>query len=333
MNALREHRVVGVGVGVELAELVDELADVVSGGGVIAVLLLELLQALEGVAVLGLVVGDLEVAEAGLGIDDTGAAIVGAAVIGSAIVAATAATLLSLTRLALPALTLTLSLTLTLLTWLLALPTLAAAGGLLLQHLAEAFEIGQALLGGPILLGVFGIVGAGAQSLLDLFQLVADLVEALGEIGFRHDGVFAETAPEVIGVALHVALHLRLLDAAQGFTHFSGGGAFGSLEVAGGGLHAGAKLLEVVDFSVLLGSQLGGFLAGEVLALRSEGATHLAFKILLFIGERVGLAGEIFDLILGLAGANAGERLGGLIETISRAAGVGLGLGRAGLLG
>src|ERR1017187_8963602 len=208
LNALREHRVVGVGVGVELAELLNELADVVSGGRVIAVLLLELLQALEGVAVLGLVVGDLEVAEAGLGIDDTGAAIVGAAVIGSAIVAATAATLLSLT-----------------------------------------------------LLAVFGIVGAGAQSLLDLFQLVADLVEALGEIGFRHDGVFAETAPEVIGVALHVALHLRLLDAAEGFAHFGGGGAFGGLQVAGGGLHPGAELLEVVDFRVLLGSQLAGFLA------------------------------------------------------------------------
>jgi hypothetical protein len=67
--------------------------------------------------------------------------------------------------------------------------------------------------------------------------------------------------------------------------------------------------------------------------LRAEGTTHLAFKILLFIGKRVGLAGEIFDLILGLTGANAGERLGGLIEAIGRAAGVGLGLWRAGLLG
>jgi hypothetical protein len=73
--------------------------------------------------------------------------------------------------------------------------------------------------------------------------------------------------------------------------------------------------------------------AGEILALRAEGTTHLAFKILLFIGKRVGLAGEIFDLILGLTGANAGERLGGLIEAISRAPGVGLGLWRAGLLG
>lgn len=87
------------------------------------------------------------------------------------------------------------------------------------------------------------------------------MVEALGEIGFRHDGVFAEAAPDVIGVALHVALHLRLLDAAEGFAHFDGGGAFGGLEVAGGGLHAGAELLEVVYLRVLLGSQLGGFLA------------------------------------------------------------------------
>lgn len=78
---------------------------------------------------------------------------------------------------------------------------------------------------------------------------------------------------------------------------------------------------------------MGGFLAGEILALRAEGATHLAFKILLFIGERVGLAGEILDLILGLTGADAGERLGGLIEAIGRTAGVGLALGRAGLLG
>ena len=182
-------------------------------------------------------------------------------------------------------------------------------------------------------MSILGIVAARAQSLLNLFQLVADFIESLGEIGFRHDGVFAETAPDVIGVALHVALHVRLLDAAEGFAHFDGGGAFGGLKVAGGGLHAGAELLEVGYFSVLLGSQLGGLLAGEILALRAEGATHLAFKILLFFCQVVGLAGEIFDLILGLTGADAGERLGGLIEAIGRAAGVGLGLGRAGLLG
>ena len=151
---MREHRVVGVGVGVELAELLNELADVVSGGWVIAVLLLELLQALEGVAVLGLVVGDLEIAEAGLRVDDTGAAIIAAVI--CAAIATTAATLLSLARLALPTLSLSLSLSLSL-TWLslalLALPALTllarllalrplAAAGALLQHLAEAFQIG-----------------------------------------------------------------------------------------------------------------------------------------------------------------------------------------------
>jgi hypothetical protein len=87
-------------------------------------------------------------------------------------------------------------------------------------------------------LSILGIGAAGAQSLLDLFQLVADFVEALGEIRFRHHGVFAETAPDVIRVALHVALHLRLLNAAEGFAHLGGSGAFGGLEVAGGGLHA-----------------------------------------------------------------------------------------------
>ena len=78
---------------------------------------------------------------------------------------------------------------------------------------------------------------------------------------------------------------------------------------------------------------MAGFLTGEILALRAEGAPHLTLKILLFIGEQVGLAGEIFNLILGLTGADAGERLGGLIEAIGRTAGVGLALGRAGLLG
>jgi len=150
-----------------LAELLNELADVVCGGRVIAILLLELLQALHGVAVLGLVVGDLEVAEAGLRIDDTGtsivAAVVGAAVIGAAIaaaigskVAAALAALLSASLLTLTLLTLTLSLALlslallsllslpalTLLALLLALLSLAAAGGLLLQHLAQTFQIG-----------------------------------------------------------------------------------------------------------------------------------------------------------------------------------------------
>ena len=154
--------VVGVGVGVQVAELLNELADVVSGGRVIAVLLLELLQALKCVAVLGLVIGDLEVAEAGLRIDDTGAAVVaavvGAAIIGAAIAAALAASLLTG---ALLTLTLTLALTLTLLALALTLTfltlaltrltlsllalalllTLAAAGALL-QHLAETFQIG-----------------------------------------------------------------------------------------------------------------------------------------------------------------------------------------------
>ena len=170
LDALREHRVVGVGVGVQVAELLNELADVVSGRRVIAILLLELLQALHGVAVLGLVVGDLEVAEAGLRIDDAGAAIVaavvGAAVIGSAIAGATAAAVGSkvaatLAAAILLALTLALTLSLSLLSLLslallaltllpllslslpaLALLTLAAAGALLLQHLAEAFQIG-----------------------------------------------------------------------------------------------------------------------------------------------------------------------------------------------
>jgi len=175
---LLQHRVVRVHVGVGLAELLDELADVVSGGRVIAILLLELLQALQRVAVLSLVVGDLEVAEAGLRIDDTGTAVVAAiiaAIISAAIECATVRTAatavgittllaaglltltwlalaLSLTWLALARLTPTLlTLTLLALTWLalltlpalaLTLLTLAAAGGLLLEHLAETFQIG-----------------------------------------------------------------------------------------------------------------------------------------------------------------------------------------------
>jgi len=60
-------------------------------------------------------------------------------------------------------------------------------------------------------LAVFVALLALTHGLLDLFQLVAKLAQALRDGGFRHNGVAAHAAPDPIGIALHITGNFRLL--------------------------------------------------------------------------------------------------------------------------
>ena len=77
---------------------------------------------------------------------------------------------------------------------------------------------------------------------------------------------------------------------------------------------------------------LPGLVASQRLAVRTVLLAHVAFDLFLLLGQLLGLAHQIFHLILGLGGANSGERLLRVLKGGLRATRVGLSLRRAGLL-
>jgi hypothetical protein len=138
------------------------------------------------------------------------------------------------------------------------LTLLAALRVHLLQLLAEALHLSERGLGEFVVLAV---LGARTHGLLDLLQLLLELVDALRDGGFRHDGVAAHAATDPIGVALHVALDLGLLQFAEGFAHLGGGLALRVLQVADGRLHTLLQAFEVLDFAIFFAGELVGLFA------------------------------------------------------------------------
>ena len=132
--------------------------------------------------------------------------------------------LLTLALLTLPLLTLAL-LTLALLAFavlltaslLARLPLLPAAR---LEHLAEVLQTRKPLLDRLIVAVARAALAGSSERLLHFLQLVANLIETLREIGLRHHHILAQAAADVVGVALHGALHIHLLDFARRLAHF-----------------------------------------------------------------------------------------------------------------
>ena len=141
---------------------------------------------------------------------------------------------------------------------------LAALHAQLLQLLAEALHLSQRGLGELIVLAALtalAVLGARAHGLLDLLQLLLELVDALRDGGFRHDGVAAHAAADPIGIALHIALNFGLLQFAEGFAHLGGRLALGILQVADGGLHALLQAFEVLYLAIFFAGKLTRLLA------------------------------------------------------------------------
>jgi hypothetical protein len=149
LNAVGQERVVGLSEGVELAEIAHEALDVTGGGGIVLHLLLELHEALHGIAVSLL---ELLLPDGAVG------AVPGSAVHGSAIPVSTTALVATL-------------LATTLLAWLALLALLAALALLSLLALLAALAL-LALL--PLL-----ALLAGLLALLTLLALLSGLLTLL----------------------------------------------------------------------------------------------------------------------------------------------------------
>ena len=211
------------------------------------------------------------------------------------------------------------------------LTALALAGKLL--HLpAHLLHLGEGALHGLVVLAALAVLAAGDHGLLHLLQLIAEIIQAGGDLGFSHHRILTHAAADPVGVALHAAGELGLLHVAQGLPHFGGGLALGALQIAHGGLHALLELLQLADLVVALSDDLSELLARRTVAGRI-GAPQLAFEVLLFAGQLIGLAGKVFHLVAGLRAAHAGEHLLRFFQTVGRTAGLGLALRCAGLLG
>jgi hypothetical protein len=159
----------------------------------------------------------------------------------------------------------------------------------LLHLLAQPFHLPQGLL------GELGIVFAAAafailgHRLLDLLQLLAKLIDALGYRGFRHYRIAAHTATNPIRVALHIALDLCLLQFAESFPHLGGSLLLRILKIANRTLHALFEALQILGFALFFPSELIGLFAGQPRAIRAEGLAHLSFERLLAPGEIIRL--------------------------------------------
>jgi hypothetical protein len=159
----------------------------------------------------------------------------------------------------------------------------------LLHLLAQPFHLPQGLL------GELGIVFAAAafailgHRLLDLLQLLAKLIDALGYRGFRHYRIAAHTATDPIRVALHIALDLCLLQFAESFPHLGGSLLLRILKIANRTLHALFEALQILGFALFFPSELIGLFAGQPRAIRAEGLAHLSFERLLAPGEIIRL--------------------------------------------
>src|ERR1035441_568446 len=371
LYARGQQRIVGVGVGIEALHVADQAFEILDHGGIVALrLLLQLTEGLERLVVVVLeVLGtDGAVARLAVGVPGTAVrvAVTGAAAIATAGVGGTAARLLHLPALlaaALLALATLLSLLsrltllsllslLTLLLSLLTLLTLLAAleGSLpaltvlvalalpavlraqLLQLLAEALHLSQRGLGKLIVLAALAVLGARAHGLLDVLQMLLELVDALRDGGFRHDGVAAHAAADPIGIALHIALDLGLLQFAEGLAHLGGGFALGVLQVADGRLHTLLQAFKVLDLAILFAAQLTSLLARQPRTILAERLAHLAFEGLLAVRQLFGLAGQVFHLAGGLLVSHAGEHLLGFLQTLRGAPRLRLALRRSRLL-
>jgi hypothetical protein len=183
---------------------------------------------------------------------------------------------------------------------------LTAHSGLgLLEHLAEALDVAEGLLHGFIVRGALAIL-TGGHELLDFLDLVAEGIEALGDLEFGHQGILAHSVADPGGVALHVASEVGLLHLAERLAELGGGLTLAGLHVAGGVLHVLLEALQVADFVLPLPGELLGLVAGEAaVALRGEGLAELVLEILLFAGEVFSLLGEVVHLVGGLLAAQA----------------------------
>lgn len=200
--------------------------------------------------------------------------------------------------------------------------------------LAQFFDAREGFLQRLViaLAGTFAVFTFLVERLLHALQLVAQTVQALRDAGLGHDGIFAEAAADVVGVALHVARELLLLHLTERFAQLAGGFALRAGETANGVLHLLFEILERVDlFLPAVGEVARLLLVGSVLRI-AEGFTQLTFKILLLTGDLVGLLGEVIYLIIRLLAAKTGELPLGLLQSISGALGLGFGLRGAGLL-
>jgi hypothetical protein len=178
----------------------------------------------------------------------------------------------------------------------------------------------------------FAVLAFLAQGLLHTLQLIAQVVEALCNAGFRHDSIFAQTAADIVGVALHVAGQLLLLHFAQRIAQFAGRLALCSGQVAYGALHLLFKILERIDLALAAIGELPRLLLIRTLLRIAEGTPQLAFEILLLAGDLFRLLFEIVDQISGLLPAQALQQLLGFLESFGGALGFSFALRRAGLL-
>lgn len=362
LDALAQQRIVIQRIRIELPEIADQVVDVASCVGVAAVLLLQLLQALEGASIGGL---DIRVADRSAAIARVVDVAAKAAVVVTAIGVAAASllttllsALLSLTTLLallaslltalLPALLTNLLtllpslLALTLLSLFSLLPVarklsrLALLSGLLaalpvlrpqlgcarFHLLPQLLHLTERILQGFAVLAGFVVLAAGAiltHLFADLIQLVAQVVESGGELRFRHRGVLAHAAPDVIGVALHVARDLRLLHVAERLPHLAGRFPLGGHQVADSILHSLFELLDIFYFGLVLIGQASRLLAGHVAVGLRVGAAQVAFELLLLFGEIRGLLRQIVHLSGRLLAAHAGKISRGLIHAVRRA--------------
>ena len=177
------------------------------------------------------------------------------------------------------------------------LTLLAALRIHLLQLLAKALHLSQRGRGELIVTDALAILGTGTHGVLDLLQPVLEFADALRDGGFRHYGVATHAAAYPIGVALHIALDLGLLDFAESFAHLGRGLPLGVLQVAYGGLHTLLQALEVLNLTLFFAGELVGLFARHARALRAERLAHLAFEGLLPPRQILGLTGKIFHLI------------------------------------
>src|SRR5581483_358240 len=211
-----------------------------------------------------------------------------------------------------------------LLTATLLLPALAVHALLgRLQDLAVLLDLLEGCLHGLVVLSALLSL---PERLLHFAKLIAKIVQAGSDLRFGHQPVFADAAADPVGVALHVAHQLLLLQVAERFAHLGGSLAFAGLQVARGVLHVLLQLLELGDLLVLGIGQLGLLLTAGVLVV-AEGLAHLAFEFLLLAGQILGLTGDVVHLIGGLLPLHARDQILGLLQTIGGAL-----LGRLSLL-
>lgn len=152
---------------------------------------------------------------------------------------------------------------------------------------------------------------------MHVLQLVAKLIERGGGLSFGNGGVSAHAMANPIGIALHVAGDVLLLNFAEGIAHAGSGLPLRGHQIAHGTLHVLLKLLQLGEFGILLARQAFGLIAWEDTAvLRTIGAAHLAFEFLLLLGELIGLLGQFLDLVAGLAAAHALQALQRFLQAL-----------------